>query len=112
LVIFSLETLFVTNVVLLTAGPIVFLLLAYSEHIVRFSKRIRHRHHSHANANGSQRNETSREGALAVLKKIGTSLWGPAKFWAALVVSACLQAALIAGYVDLNPFVSVTTSPR
>ncbi|KIJ15630.1 hypothetical protein PAXINDRAFT_176502 [Paxillus involutus ATCC 200175] len=105
LVIFSLETLFVTNVVLLTAGPIVFLLLAYSEHIVRFSKRIRHRHHSHANANGSQRNETSREGALAVLKKIGTSLWGPAKFWAALVVSACLQAALIAGYVDLNPFV-------
>ncbi|KAF9222451.1 hypothetical protein BS17DRAFT_708764 [Gyrodon lividus] len=105
LVVFSLETLFVTNVVLLTAGPIVLLLLTYSNHIVRLSKRIRHRHPSHANANGSQRNETFSERALAVLKKIATGFWGPAKFWAALVVSVGLQAALIVGYANLNPFI-------
>ncbi|KIJ66081.1 hypothetical protein HYDPIDRAFT_110222 [Hydnomerulius pinastri MD-312] len=103
LVIFSLETLLVTNIVLLTVGPIVLLLLVYSEHIIQLSKRIRHRHHAHAN--GGQRNASFGERTLAVLKNIAASFWGPAKFWVALIVTVGFQAALIAGYVNLNPFI-------
>ncbi|KAF9237861.1 hypothetical protein BU15DRAFT_88557 [Melanogaster broomeanus] len=84
LVVFSLETLF---------------------HIVRLGRGIRHRHRSRAGANVNHRNETMSERTLSALKKVGTGLWDLAKFWAALVVTVGLQAALIVGYVNINPFI-------
>ena len=104
--VFSLETLFITNVVLLSTGPILLLLLAYSKHIVRLSRRVRFRYSAHPNGNGVQEHVTCGEQALEVLKKFGAGFWSSTKFWVALVISIGLQAALIAGYVNLNPFVS------
>ncbi|KAG9312220.1 hypothetical protein JVU11DRAFT_7519 [Chiua virens] len=83
LVVFSLEALFITNVVLLSTGPILLVLLAYSKHIVRL------KHVSYSE----------------VMKRVGAVAWNSTKFWVALAISIGLQAALIAGYVNLNPFI-------
>ncbi|KAH7883336.1 hypothetical protein F5I97DRAFT_1904225 [Phlebopus sp. FC_14] len=103
LVFFSLETLFITNVVLLTAGPIVLLLLLYSKYVIQLMKRLRQGHRE--SVNGGEATQTPRARIIAVLKKIGASFWGVAKFWVALLVGIGLQVALVAGYVNLNPFV-------
>jgi len=111
LVVFSLEALFITNVILLCTGPILLLLLAYWKHIVRLSTRgIRYRHSARANGDGIQESVTYGGRALEALKRFGPGFWNSTKFWVALVISVGLQAALIAGYVHLNPFVSFSSS--
>ncbi|KAF8552963.1 hypothetical protein OG21DRAFT_1442723 [Imleria badia] len=103
LVVFSLEALFITNVILLSTGPILLLLLANSKRIVRLSRSIRSRNPAHPNGSGIPENMGER--ALAALKRFGSEFWSLTKFWVALAISIGLQAALIAGYVHLNPFI-------
>ncbi|KAH7920604.1 hypothetical protein BV22DRAFT_1097866 [Leucogyrophana mollusca] len=106
LVSFSIGALFVANVVLLTAGPIVLLLLVYSEYIIRVTKRIRHRqnaHHGAANGHGSTGSLGSR--LWVGTKEVAKGFWNWAKFWVALVLGAGFQALLVLGYVNLNPFI-------
>ncbi|KAH0829068.1 hypothetical protein J3R83DRAFT_2526 [Lanmaoa asiatica] len=105
LVVFSLETLFITNVVLLSTGPILLLLIAYSKQGVRLRRTIRFRYFVHANGNGVQADVPYSERALTALKRFGTGFWSLTKFWVALVISIGLQVALVAGYVNLNPFI-------
>ncbi|KAG6382055.1 hypothetical protein JVT61DRAFT_692 [Boletus reticuloceps] len=105
LVVFSLEAMFITNVVLLSTGPILLLLLAYSKHIVRLSRRIRSGYSAQPNGSGVQENLANGERILATLKTCGAGFWCSTKFWVALAISIGLQAALIAGYVNLNPFI-------
>lgn len=104
--VFSLESLFITNVVLLSTGPILLLLLAYSKHSVRLSRRIRSRYFAHPDEDGVEENVAYGERALATLKWFGSGFWSSTKLWVALAITIGLQAALIAGYVNLNPFVS------
>jgi len=103
LVLFSLEGLFIMNVVLLTAGPITLLLLMYSQRIIRATKWIRQGRQEVAN--GGEAHEPWGVRALQIVKCIGEALWRSASFWIALLVSAGLQAAFVALYVKLNPFV-------
>ncbi|KIM63920.1 hypothetical protein SCLCIDRAFT_1213719 [Scleroderma citrinum Foug A] len=103
LVLFSLEGLFIMNVVLLTAGPITLLLLMYSQRIIKATKWIRQRRQEAAN--GGEVHEPWEIRALQILKCIGKALWRSASFWVALLVSAGLQVALVALYVKINPFV-------
>lgn len=112
LVVFPLETLFILNVVLLCIGPILLLLLAYSKHIVRLSRRIQSRCTTHHNGNGTVGNVTYGERPLEALKRFGAVFWSSTKLWVALAISIGLQAALIAGFVHLNPFVSCTFFSR
>lgn len=106
LVVFSLETLFITNVILLSTGPILLLLLAYSKHSVRLGGRIHSQYFGHPDGNGVQENAAYGEQALAAIKRFGSEFWSSTKFWVALAISIGLQVALTAGYVNLNPFVS------
>ena len=107
LVLFSLEGLFIMNVVLLTAGPITLLLLMYSQRIIKATKWIRQRRQEAAN--GGEVHEPWEIRALQILKCIGKALWRSASFWVALLVSAGLQVALVALYVKINPFVGELT---
>ncbi|KAG1716468.1 hypothetical protein ID866_672 [Astraeus odoratus] len=104
LVLFSLNALFVMNVVLLTVGPIVLLLLVYSQHIVRIAKRFHWRHRAHVNG-GDAHEESLGERTLRILKNIGRAFWSSASFWVTLIISAGLQVILVISFVKLNPFI-------
>lgn len=73
---------------------------------------IQFRYSTHPNGNGLRENVTYRARGLATLKRFGTEFWSLTRFWAALMVSVGLQAALVAGYVNVNPFVSRAFSSR
>lgn len=110
--VFPLEALFITNVILLSTGPILLLLLGYSEHIAHLSRRLRSRYSARPSQSDIQQNVPYGERVLATLKELGTGLWNSTKFWVALAISIGLQAALVAGYVHLNPFVSCRFTSR
>ncbi|KAH7911326.1 hypothetical protein BJ138DRAFT_937247 [Hygrophoropsis aurantiaca] len=106
LISFSLESLFVANVVLLTVGPIVLLLLVYSESIIRATKKLRQRRHQpHANANGHSAHQSFWSKTWTLIKEVVNGFWNWAKFWVALILGVGFQVLLVLGYVNLNPFI-------
>lgn len=108
LVMFSMELLFILNVVLLTAGPLILLLLVFSESIVKAAKNIRRR--PQEEPNGSVVVPSCYHRVLMVLRNTGRAFWRSANFWLALLVGAGLQALLVTSYVKINPFVRASHS--
>lgn len=105
MIVFTLKTLRIVNIVLLTVGPLVLLLLVYFEHIVRVTIRIRSGYYRAADDRERLQNFTASV-AKAVKGFMGGCLaWS--KFWIALSLGVGFQLLLVVGYAKLNPFVSV-----
>ncbi|KAL4071336.1 hypothetical protein V8B97DRAFT_452974 [Scleroderma yunnanense] len=103
LVLFSVEGLFIINVVLLTAGPITLLLLMYSQRIVRAAKQLRQRRLEEVNEGETHEHVGTR--ALRTLCYIGKVVWRSTGFWITFLVSAGFQVVLVVLYVKINPFI-------
>lgn len=88
------HTLFVINIVLLAAGPILLAIMAYAKHVVAH-RRIRVR--------------APARDAWTAFKSLewAGDLWRVAKFWLAVALGVGCQMLLITGYVTLNPFVRI-----
>ncbi|EGO00552.1 hypothetical protein SERLA73DRAFT_50249 [Serpula lacrymans var. lacrymans S7.3] len=106
LIILSRQVLFITNVILLVVGPVLLLLLKYSEHIIRLSRRLRHREGRPTNGDvsGDEISSGPRRG-FREHRGWFKGLWTRAKFWVAIIVGVGLQILLVLGYVKLNPFI-------
>jgi hypothetical protein len=92
---------FAINVVLLTAGPILLLILEYNKNIAV---------HRPPQQPDVAQGGGSREIIWHIWHSLKTlwlgDLWSVGKFWLAVVFGAVLQVLLVVGYVNLNPFVS------
>ncbi|KAH9927741.1 uncharacterized protein B0H18DRAFT_1159691 [Fomitopsis serialis] len=96
LVLFSTQALFVTNVVFLILGPIVaIVLLAF---LVIVPKKSGSGHVAEA----PQEIPTNK---WTKVKKAGRVVLGWGRFWIALVVGILVHVGLVAGYLNLNPYV-------
>jgi hypothetical protein len=96
LVVLPTRLLLTINIVLLVAGPILLLLLAFIKNYVM------HRRLQELFPEISH--EDRAMAWLGDLLRMG-------KFWLALVVGICLQIILVVGYVKLNPFVCYSVLP-
>lgn len=105
MIVFTLETLWIVNIVLLTVGPIILLLSIYFEHIVRVTSRIRSGYYRTPDDVVDRRSF-----AAYVVEAVKYSIegcWVWSKFWIALLLSVAFQLLLVIGYAKLNPFVGV-----
>ncbi|KAG0693423.1 hypothetical protein DFH29DRAFT_396814 [Suillus ampliporus] len=103
MIVFTLQTLRIVNIVLLTVGPIVLLLLVYFEHIIRVTSRIRSGYYRAAN--GDVHRESLMARTSTEIKYFLKSFWVWSKFWIALLLGVGFQMFLVVGYAKLNPFV-------
>jgi hypothetical protein len=94
----------VINIVLLAAGPILLLILAYTKHVVVHGRLLRQLP-STAQEDGSQESIWRRLwNSFKAMTWLG-NLWIVGKFWVALLIGIGLQVLLVLSYVKLNPFV-------
>jgi hypothetical protein len=105
MIVFTYQTLWIVNIVLLTVGPIVLLLLVYFEHIVRVTSRIRSGYSRTATDDVQRQNFVA--SAAATIKHSIKSFWVWSKFWTVLLLGIGFQLLLVVGYAKLNPFVSL-----
>jgi len=105
MIVFTLKTLRIVNIVLLTVGPLVLLLSVYFEHIVRVTTRIRSGYYHAADNHEHLQNFTASVAAAVKGFMGGCLVWS--KFWIALSLGVGFQLLLVVGYAKLNPFVSV-----
>ncbi|KAJ7681779.1 hypothetical protein B0H17DRAFT_942691 [Mycena rosella] len=102
LVLLSLDSLLVCNIVLLIVGPVLLIILAVADAAILHSRS--------QNQNGHVPDHSS-----SLLQQFwmwliefgwlkGTWIW--AKFWVAVLVTVLLQALLMFGYLNLNPFIT------
>ncbi|KAG1719757.1 hypothetical protein EDB19DRAFT_2044953 [Suillus lakei] len=103
MIMFTLQTLWIVNIILLTVGPVILLMLVYFEHIIRVTSRIRSGYYRAVN--GDVHRESFMTRASAEIKHILRSFWVWSKFWIALLVGVGFQMLLVVGYAKLNPFV-------
>lgn len=98
------RVLMIINIVLLAAGPILLLILAYTKHVVMHGRLLR-RLPSTAQEDSSQESIWWRWwNSFKAMTWLG-NLWRLGKFWVALVIGIGLQVLLVVGYIKLNPFV-------
>ncbi|KAJ7137774.1 hypothetical protein C8R44DRAFT_660823 [Mycena epipterygia] len=100
LFLLPLDTLLVSNIVLLTVGPVILILLVVADAAIMHGRSHNQNGHVPHNGNLLQQFWTWLI-AFGWLK--GAWLW--AKFWVAVLVALGLQALLIFGYLKLNPFI-------
>ncbi|KAG1734465.1 hypothetical protein EDB19DRAFT_1854474 [Suillus lakei] len=103
MIMFTLQTLWIVNIILLTVGPVILLMLVYFEHIIRVTSRIRSGYYRAVN--GDAHRESFMTRASAEIKHVLKSFWVWSKFWIALLVGVGFQMLLVVGYAKLNPFV-------
>lgn len=108
MIVFTFQTLWIVNIVLLTVGPVILLMLVYFEHIIRVTSRIRSGYYR--TANGDAHHESFVARASAEIKYFLKGFWVWSKFWTALLLGVGFQVLLVVGYANLNPFV-VHTHP-
>lgn len=104
MIVFTFQTLWIVNIVLLTVGPVILLMLVYFEHIIRVTSRIRSGYYRAA-ANGNAPHESFVVRVSAEIKHFLKSFWVWSKFWIALILGVGFQILLAIGYAKLNPFV-------
>jgi hypothetical protein len=105
MIVFTFQTLWIMNIVLLTVGPVVILLSVYFEHIVRATSRIRSGYYRTANDDLNRQNFFACVTAAGKDAIKGCFVWS--KFWIALSLGVGFQLLLVVGYAKVNPFVSV-----
>jgi hypothetical protein len=105
MIVFTFQTLWTVNIVLLTVGPVILLMSVYFEHIIRVTSRIRSGYYR--TANGDAHHESFVARASAEIKYFLKGFWVWSKFWTALLLGVGFQMLLVVGYAKLNPFVSV-----
>ncbi|GBE82458.1 Vacuolar membrane protease [Sparassis crispa] len=94
LVLFSLNSLYVTNIVFLAMGPVV--ILALLGWVIVASNK--------ASSSQTEGSNMTREG-WAKAKKFLTAVMGWGRFWLALAVGIIAQVGLVIGFVKINPYV-------
>lgn len=105
MIVFTFQTLWIVNIILLTVGPVILLMLVYFEHIIRVTSRIRSGYYRAAN--GDAHHEIFVARASAEIKYFLKGFWVWSKFWTALLLGVGFQVLLVVGYANLNPFVRV-----
>ncbi|KAG2339609.1 hypothetical protein BDR05DRAFT_938905 [Suillus weaverae] len=103
MIVFTFQTLWIVNIILLTVGPVILLMLVYFEHIIRVTSRIRSGYYRAANGDVHRESFVAR--ASAEIKYFLKSFWVWSKFWTALLLGVGFQMLLVVGYAKLNPFV-------
>ncbi|KAG2050937.1 hypothetical protein BDR06DRAFT_917279 [Suillus hirtellus] len=103
MIVFTFQTLQIVNIILLTVGPVILLMLVYFEHIIRVTSRIRSGYYR--TANGDTHHESFVARASAKITHIFKGFWVWSKFWIALLLGVGFQTLLVVGYAKLNPFV-------
>jgi hypothetical protein len=103
MILFTFQTLWIVNIVLLTVGPVILLMLVYFEHIIRVTSRIRSGYYRTVNGDVHFENFMAR--AAADIKYFFKGFWVWSKFWTALLLGVGFQILLVVGYAKLNPFV-------
>ncbi|KAG1882430.1 hypothetical protein F4604DRAFT_425374 [Suillus subluteus] len=103
MIVFTFQTLWIVNIILLTVGPVILLMLVYFEHIIRVTSRIRSGYYRAANGDVHRESFVAR--ASVEIKHFLKSFWVWSKFWIALLLGVGLQMLLVVGYAKLNPFV-------
>jgi hypothetical protein len=103
MILFTFQTLWIVNIVLLTVGPVILLMLVYFEHIIRVTSRIRSGYYRAVNGDVHFENFMAR--AAADIKYFLKGFWVWSKFWTALLLGVGFQVLLVVGYAKLNPFV-------
>ncbi|KAG1793225.1 hypothetical protein EV424DRAFT_1606114 [Suillus variegatus] len=103
MIVFTFQTLQIVNIILLTVGPVILLMLVYFEHIIRVTSRIRSGYYR--TANGDTHRESFVARASAKITHIFKGFWVWSKFWIALLLGVGFQTLLVVGYAKLNPFV-------
>ena len=101
------RALFIVNILLLVSGPLAIILLILTKHLVTARELV-----AHIRTRSSTRNERLWTSVWSTFKELGwfQLLWSRAKFWVALLIALVLEALLVLGYVNLNPFVSLPAS--
>ena len=111
LIVFPTRLLLTTNIVLLVAGPVLLLVLAFTKNYVmrnRLQELFPEISHEDRVRHSIWQRWWNSFKAMAWLG----DLWRMGKFWLALVVGIGLQILLVLGYVKLNPFVCYILSSR
>ncbi|KAJ7685578.1 hypothetical protein DFH06DRAFT_46853 [Mycena polygramma] len=101
LILLSLDSLFISNIVLLIAGPFILILLIVVDSAILHSRSQNRNGHVPESGDNLLHQFWTWLIELGWLK--GAWMW--AKFWVAVVVTLGLQALLMFGYVKLNPFI-------
>ncbi|KAF7337950.1 Peptide hydrolase [Mycena venus] len=101
LVVLSMDSLLIANIVLLIVGPVILLVLVVADAAVLQSRS------QNRNGHVSEYNNNLLQQFWAWLISFSwlKGAWMWAKFWAAVLVTAGLQAVLMFGYLKLNPFI-------
>ncbi|KAJ6531240.1 hypothetical protein B0H19DRAFT_1006053 [Mycena capillaripes] len=101
LILLSMDSLLITNIVLLVVGPVILILLVVVE------AAILHARSQNQNGHVPENNDNLLQQFWAWLIEFGwlKGAWRWAKFWVAVLVTLALQALLVFGYVKLNPFI-------
>ncbi|KAG1824010.1 hypothetical protein EV424DRAFT_1606366, partial [Suillus variegatus] len=105
MIVFTFQTLQIVNIILLTVGPVILLMLVYFEHIIRVMSCIRSGYYR--TANGDTHRESFVARASAKITHFLKGFWVWSKFWIASLLGVGFQILLVVGYVKLNPFASV-----
>ncbi|KAJ6581062.1 hypothetical protein B0H19DRAFT_1017641 [Mycena capillaripes] len=101
LILFSMASLLIANIVLLVVGPIILILL------VVLNAAAVHPHSQNQSVHASENTDTLPQQFWIWLIEFGwlQGTWMWAKFWVAALVTLGLQALLMFGYIKLNPFI-------
>ncbi|KAJ7172060.1 hypothetical protein C8R46DRAFT_1084697 [Mycena filopes] len=101
LVLLSMNTLFISNVVLLVVGPILLLTLACFDAAIAYGR------NQHQNGHVPEHRDSMLRQFWTWFVEFGwlKSVWVWAKFWVAVLVTLGLQGVLMYGYAYLNPFI-------
>ena len=102
---FTFQTLWITNIILLTVGPIILLMMIYLEHIARVTSRIRSGY-SRAAIDDVPRQSFAASMVVAI-EDAAKVFWHWSNFWIVLLLGVGFQLLLVVGYARLNPFVSI-----
>lgn len=115
LVLFSLRSLFVTNVIFLVVSPVITLVLLAMVYIASEKSprelftcapldRADELHNNHIEERAAE--ERAQSGDWSRFKKVSRILLGWSHFWIALVVGVLAHVGLVEGFVQINPYVS------
>ncbi|KAJ7085689.1 hypothetical protein B0H15DRAFT_845959 [Mycena belliarum] len=101
LILLSLDSLLVYNIVLLTVGPVLLILLVVAEAAILQGRG------QHQNGHVPDHRNSLLQQFWTWLIEFGwlKGMWVWAKFWVAIVVTLGLQALLVFGHLTLNPFI-------
>ncbi|KAJ7766790.1 hypothetical protein B0H16DRAFT_1522499 [Mycena metata] len=101
LVLLSMNTLFISNIVLVVVGPILLVTLTFIDAAIAYGR------NQHQNGHVPENRDSLLQQFWSWFIEFGwlKGIWSWAKFWIAVLVTLGLQAALMYGYAHLNPFI-------